>query len=316
MKIIITEEQLQKILKIKSTLNESSLSMPVPDKGVNSPYSNRRCIRGRRCRAHRGTDYAAASGTEAVSVADGEVRKGKFQGGDCGGTIIIKHDNGYRSSYCHMRRIDVSKGDRVRQGDIIGQTGGKRGEKGAGNSTGAHLHFGLKLNGKWVNPEEHISSSGVFKSRKSNSKSNSTVDIPTNALKLYDGMGKGRKEKRNDVKEMQQDLITLNYVLPRFGVDGKFGPETLTSVNAFQKDHGFVESETVTEEMLKAMKNPKNINKNPEINDPKEIKRQAREGKDSVRNKHFKNYSKKRNGMKHKEDGGNLLSGGGGTLEI
>jgi len=77
---------------------------------------------------------------------------------------------------------------------------------------------------------------------------------------------------------MQQALINLNYILPRFGVDGKFGPETLTSVNAFQKDHGFVESETVTEEMLTALKNPKNINKNPEINDPKEIKRQAREG--------------------------------------
>lgn len=275
MKIIITEEQLQKILNNKSPLNESELSMPVPDKGVNSPYSNRRCISGRRCRPHRGTDYAAASGTEAVAVADGEVRKGKFQTGDCGGTIIIKHDNGYTSSYCHMRRIDISKGDRVRKGDIIGQTGGNRGEKGAGNSTGAHLHFGLKLNGKWVDPEKHINSSGVFKS---NERENTFIDIPENALNMYDGMGKGRREKREEVKEMQQDLITLNYILPRFGVDGKFGPETLRAVNAFQVDHGFVENETVTEDMLKAMKNPENINKNPEINDPKEVKRQAREG--------------------------------------
>ena len=46
------------------------------------------------------------------------------------------------------------------------------------------------------------------------------------------------------------------------------------------------------------------------------LKRQAREGKDGVRDKHFKKYSKKRDGMKHKEDGGNLLSGGSGTLEI
>ena len=77
---------------------------------------------------------------------------------------------------------------------------------------------------------------------------------------------------------MQQNLITLNYVLPRFGVDGKFGKETLASVNAFQKDHGFVESETVTVEMLNSMKDPNNLNKNPEINDPKQIKRHAKEG--------------------------------------
>ena len=46
------------------------------------------------------------------------------------------------------------------------------------------------------------------------------------------------------------------------------------------------------------------------------LKRESREGKDDVRSKHFEGYSKKRNGMKHKEDGGNLLSGGSGTLEI
>lgn len=277
MKIIITEEQLKKILKIKSTLNESTLSAPVPYKapGVNSPFQKKRCLRGQRCRDHNGTDYTANSGTDSFAIADGEVRKGKFAGGACGGTIIIKHDNGYRSSYCHMKRIDVSRGDRVKQGDVIGQTGGKKGEKGAGNSLGPHLHFGLKLNGKWVDPEKHINTEGVFKT---NDKDRVNTSIPEGALQLYDGMGKGRREMRGDVKQMQQDLITLNYVLPRFGVDGKFGRETLASVNAFQKDHGFVESETVTVEMLNSMKDPKNLNKNPEINDPKQVKKQAKQG--------------------------------------
>ena len=284
MKIIITEEQLQKILKIKSTLNESSLSMPVPDKGVNSPFQKKRCLPNQKCRAHNGTDYDASPGTETASIADGIVKTAKFGTGihnkpyresKCGGTIIIQHDNGYRSSYCHMKKINVNKGDIVKQGDIIGQTGGKKGEKGSGNSLGPHLHFGLKLNGKWVDPEKHINSTGVFRT---NNRNNKFIDIPENALNLYDGMGKGRRDKRNEVRVMQQDLITLNYVLPRFGVDGKFGPETLKAVNAFQGDHGFVQSETVSEEVLKAMKNPKNINKNPEINDPKEIRKQAREG--------------------------------------
>jgi peptidoglycan hydrolase-like protein with peptidoglycan-binding domain len=104
------------------------------------------------------------------------------------------------------------------------------------------------------------------------------TSIPEGTLKLYDGLGKGRREKRDEVRQMQQDLITLNYILPRFGVDGKFGRETLVSVNAFQKDHGFVESETVTQEMLTALKNPKNLNKNPEINDPKQVKKHAKQG--------------------------------------
>lgn len=275
MKIIITEEQLQKILKIKKTLNEVALSSPVPYKGVNSPFQKKRCLKGQKCRPHHGTDYTANSGTDAFAISDGIVKKGKFAGGACGGTIIIKHDNGYRSSYCHMKKIDVSRGDKVKQGDLIGQTGGKRGEKGAGNSLGSHLHFGLKLNRKWVDPEKHVNTKGILKT---NDKGIVNASIPLGALKLYDGLGKGRREMRSEVKQMQKDLITLNYILPRFGVDGKFGRETLDSVNAFQKDHGFVESETVTQEMLKALKNPKNLNKNPDINDPKQVKKQAKQG--------------------------------------
>jgi len=97
-------------------------------------------------------------------------------------------------------------------------------------------------------------------------------------LSLYDGMDKGRKDMRSKVREMQEYLISLNYVLPRFGVDGKFGPETLKAVNAFQADHGFEVSDKVDEETLRAMKNLKNINKNPKINDPKQIKTQFTKG--------------------------------------
>ena len=89
MKLIITEEQLKKILKIKSTLNEATLSMPVPYRGVNSPFQKKRCLRGQKCRPHNGTDYTANSGTDAFAIADGKVKKGKFAGGACGGTIII-----------------------------------------------------------------------------------------------------------------------------------------------------------------------------------------------------------------------------------
>ena len=273
MKIIITEEQLQKILKIKPTLNEAALASPLAnvDIKVNSAYGPR--DRG----THHGADLAASSGTQLVAPANGEVIDAKIRRDNCGGTLYIDHGNGLKTRYCHLKRIDVNKGDTVTKGQVVGLTGGARGDRGRGRSTGAHLHYEVYLNGKTVDPAPYLAGAEIIDNIEPDEHGKNN-QVPEGSITLYDGMGKGRRGMRPQVKEMQQDLITLNYVLPRFGVDGKFGPETLKAVNAFQSDHGFEESNTIDEETLKAMKNPENINKNPEINDPKEIRRQAREG--------------------------------------
>ena len=271
MKILITENQLNRIL-----LKETALGAPL--KGnlrVNSPYSKRRCLKGQKCRPHHGTDYYAKSGTPIMSIDSGTVRTATFQGarGKCGGTIIIKHDNGLRSSYCHVKRIDIDKGDTVNKGDIIGLSGGASSDKGKGNSEGAHLHFGLKKGGSWVDPEQYVAQdvSGL-KDIETN------VEVAEGTLILWDGMSKGRKEMKDEVREMQTDLIQRNYVLPRFGVDGKFGPETLAAINAFQDDYGFEKSKNISIEVLNALKKEENINKNPQINDPTALKKAAKEG--------------------------------------
>ncbi len=138
------------------TENKDRIGSPLPNLTVSSPFQKKRCLPGQECRPHNGTDFATNVGTPAVSVLNGIVKKAKFSSNACGGTIIIQHDDGYESSYCHMSRIDVSKGDKVTLGQPIGETGGRRGAHGAGNSLGAHLHFGLKKNGSWVDPEKYI----------------------------------------------------------------------------------------------------------------------------------------------------------------
>ena len=122
MKIILTESQVTRVLK-----EEAVLSAPLPGSlSVNSKFSKKRCLTGQKCRAHNGVDYKANSGTQAFAISSGKVEKVKPNSGACGGTIVVKHDNGYKSSYCHMSRINVSKGQKVEKGILDRLFGTKR----------------------------------------------------------------------------------------------------------------------------------------------------------------------------------------------
>tara|TARA_R110001583_G_scaffold3173_2_gene20731 strand:- start:8532 stop:9881 length:1350 start_codon:yes stop_codon:yes gene_type:complete len=265
MKIILTESQVTRVLK-----EEAVLSAPLPGSlSVNSKFSKKRCLTGQKCRAHNGVDYKANSGTQAFAISSGKVEKVKPNSGACGGTIVVKHDNGYKSSYCHMSRINVSKGQKVEKGTLLGLTGGKRGAYGAGNSLGAHLHFGLKYNGSWVDPEQHIDNTNIITGDLESARPEGVV------VMIGDGMDGAPDEK---VKEVQELLVSRNYLLPRFGVDGKFGPETEATVMAFQKDHRLGGGGKVDEKTIKALGDETKINKNPEINDPLLVKQNISKG--------------------------------------
>jgi murein DD-endopeptidase MepM/ murein hydrolase activator NlpD len=99
----------------------------------------------RRWRHHDGTDYGAAKGTPAFSIAKGMVTFAGWQG-NYGNLVCIKHDNGYESKYGHLLRILVKKGDRLKQHDRIGLVGQ------TGDATAPHLHFELLVKGKNINP--------------------------------------------------------------------------------------------------------------------------------------------------------------------
>ena len=100
---------------------------------------------------------AIASGTPVTSPADGEVVVANITGNSmCGGTIRIKHANNIITGYCHIKQVDVKTGEQVKQGQVIGLSGGGAGDIGKGNSTGPHLHFTVTVNNSVVDPVDYI----------------------------------------------------------------------------------------------------------------------------------------------------------------
>jgi murein DD-endopeptidase MepM/ murein hydrolase activator NlpD len=96
---------------------------------------------------HSGVDLASPAGTPIYAAGDGVIERAQWVSG-YGRYVMIKHVNGYETGYGHMSRFaDISVvGNKVRQGQIIGYVGS------TGNSTGNHLHFEIKVNGRFVDP--------------------------------------------------------------------------------------------------------------------------------------------------------------------
>ena len=95
---------------------------------------------------HKGTDFAAPTGTPIYAAGNGVVERASWYGG-YGNYVRIKHANGYQTAYAHMSKYGpgVKAGKRVKQGDIIGYVGT------TGASTGPHLHYEVHKNGQATN---------------------------------------------------------------------------------------------------------------------------------------------------------------------
>lgn len=96
---------------------------------------------------HRGVDFAAPTGTPIYAAGDGVIdRRGR--NGAYGHYVRIRHNKRYSTAYAHLSRYKkgVTRGTRVRQGQVIGYVGS------TGRSTGPHLHYEILVNGRRVNP--------------------------------------------------------------------------------------------------------------------------------------------------------------------
>ncbi|MDY6939683.1 MAG: M23 family metallopeptidase [Cyanobacteriota bacterium] len=124
---------------------------PVVDGWISTVFGVRRYYNGEWAENyyHRGLDYAAATGEPVLAAADGRISLvGRVADGFelHGNSVGIDHGQGVTTMYIHLSEIEVSEGEMVRAGDIVGRVGS------TGISTGPHLHWGLYVHGESVDP--------------------------------------------------------------------------------------------------------------------------------------------------------------------
>ena len=100
-------------------------------------------------RQHSGIDLGAAQGTPVKAAAGGRVKSSSFQGG-YGNLVVIQHANGTETRYAHLSSLGVRAGDTVSAGQVVGRVGS------TGHSTGPHLHFEVRVNGRPRDPIDHL----------------------------------------------------------------------------------------------------------------------------------------------------------------
>lgn len=124
---------------------------------------------------HTGIDYALYLGTPVLAALDGKVTRISHMTAGYGTHIMLEHEGGLETVYAHLSSVNVTLGSEVLEGQQIGRSGS------TGNSTGPHLHFEVRRNGKPIDPDE------LFRLPFSADEGNCRVNVPV----LYVRSGPG-----------------------------------------------------------------------------------------------------------------------------
>lgn len=134
-----------------------------------------------------------------------------------GNYVKIKVADNTTMVYYHLKATcSLKKGAAVKRGDKLGYMGS------TGNSTGAHLHWGIKYNGEWIDPAPYLDRDYAEPCK--------TVNVELPVLK--------RGLKSESVKTLQFLLLANGYGVGTSGADGSFGAKTEAALKSYQADHG------------------------------------------------------------------------------
>lgn len=167
---------------------------------------------------HDGTDYAVVTGTPIKAPEAGVVELVKLNHPTAGNYVQMRLADGTRLTFLHLSAPKVKRGNSIEAGHVIGLSGS------TGNSTGPHLHFGVKVGANYVNPVTWLKQpqGGTAKPPTSSPTS------PAGVLRL--GVWNNPK-----VAELQRVLNAwYPNVRPALVVDGDYGPRTQNRVRYFQ----------------------------------------------------------------------------------
>ena len=155
------------------SVQKALMKTPINGARLSSSYGMRKHPIDGFNKMHRGTDFAAPTGTPIMASGDGIVKKAGWCGGG-GNCVKIKHNSTYETVYAHMSKFarGIKRGVRVKQGQTIGYVGS------TGKSTGPHLHYEVIVNGKRVNSQKLKLPSGKIL------KGNERKIFETNRIKL------------------------------------------------------------------------------------------------------------------------------------
>lgn len=190
---------------------------------VTSPFGMRDHPVDGKYKMHNGIDLVATADgktgqVDKIKAHTGGVVEGVGYDGSAGNFVKIRVDLDTVMVYYHLRdKSTLAAGDVVQTGQVIG-TMGK-----TGNVTGAHLHFGIKKDGQWIDPAPYLEAD--YPVAKEPAKKDITFTLELRVLR--------RGCKGEDVKALQRYLRGCGYTID---VDGSYGPATENAVECYQED--------------------------------------------------------------------------------